>query len=669
MEDKLERYTEIYRRGLQDKLPPEKKARADELVRRGIIRVEQPTQQLPQQPQDMSLSGLHKAETSQGEAFGKQALESSTLGFAKKIVPGVSAVTAKVFGGEFTKDIPISELYKEAKDIYKQEQQVAKEEYPVTSFAGSVAGGIASPINPVSLKVAKAVGGGLKGALAVAGGEGALMGLGYTEDLTDLTQVAKDIGTGAITGSLFGGTLYGVGRGLMTAGKPIVSLVTPAKRKAVQKIKLDLSKEGVNPKDALQKMDDEGLNLVDVVDPRSNFVSSLSKKSYEKATIDQVDNYVNTLNRGANKTKDMVLDMVSKNRIDMDEGAELLGKNAQEVIDRQVKIRTDKAKPLYDKAFARKKPLVRKDDELLKRPVVQEAISKVRAESEKFGNTAIGNIKDLPDNSLPVLHQAKGYLYRKSKDFADIENVRYKEVYNDLSKKLLKSQPYRKATKVWAGETEGLEQLYKQKGIGNIAKKYMNNDLDGIKSSMKNVFNKSTSNEELLRIKNSMSPENFNSLVRRDLETLIDDSVGEGKNLTKALFGVEDVGLKTKRLNLLFNAEQKKGLRKLTESLDLAKTRTEEASKLKFGENGFGSIPITPYGVLNKLSDTITNLLETPKYRKEYINFLTSPEGKKILSDLSKADKKQLSTILLQINRLINQQIQQIDEGENDTSI
>lgn len=41
MEDKIQRIQEIYRRGLQDRLPPEKRAIADELIRRGTIKVGQ----------------------------------------------------------------------------------------------------------------------------------------------------------------------------------------------------------------------------------------------------------------------------------------------------------------------------------------------------------------------------------------------------------------------------------------------------------------------------------------------------------------------------------------------------------------------------------------------------------------------------------------------------
>ncbi len=58
-QENLARYQEIANRGIQDKLPPEKKARFDEAVKRGLIKVsqgqpEQQTQQT-QQPQDKSL--------------------------------------------------------------------------------------------------------------------------------------------------------------------------------------------------------------------------------------------------------------------------------------------------------------------------------------------------------------------------------------------------------------------------------------------------------------------------------------------------------------------------------------------------------------------------------------------------------------------------------------
>jgi hypothetical protein len=669
MEQKAARIQEIYRRGLQDRLPPEKRQIADELIRRGVVQIEQPIQEI-EQPKDMSLSGLHKAETSVGEAYGKQALESSTLGLGSRIVPGISAGIAKLagYGGGAPelRDVPISELYKEARDIYKKEEKVAREEHPVASFAGDITGAIASPINVATLKAVKMAGGGLKGAIAGATGEGALAGLGYTEDMAKPREVLKDIGTGALVGGALGGTLYGIGKGIGVAVKPLKRF-TPAKRKVVSEIKSTLKKEGVNPTEALRKMNEEGLDLIDVVDPRSALVSSLPQKSYEKATIDQVDSYVNRLNIAGNKAKNEVLDMVSKNKISADDGALLLGRNAQKVIDDQFKIRTAKARPLYDKAFKSTKEIMKADDEFLQRPVIQDAIAKVRAESTKFGDTAIGNIKDLPDNSLPVLHQAKGFLYRKSKDFTDLEAKRYADVYSELSQKLQKNPLYEEATKSWAGETEGLEQLYKQKGIGNIAKKYMNNDIDGIKSSMKNVFNKSVSNEELTRIKNSMNPEDFNRIVRRDLETLVDEAGDKGSNLTTSLFGKGEGerSLKNKRLDLLFNSEEKKGLKKMANALDLAGKRMKEAEKLRFGVEAKATIPITKYGALNKLGDTLTTLLESPAHRKEYVNFLTSQEGKNILIEMAKGNgsRQQIYNRILTINRIINQQIQEKDSG------
>lgn len=613
-------------------------------------------------------SGLLKSATGeQAQALGRGALEGATLGFASRVAPAISAGVAKVTGGKVTKDIPFSELYSEARGIYKKEKVKAREEYPIAAIGGEIAGAIASPANILGGGISRGLGGGIKGIVGAAAAEGAVAGAGYTEDLTKTKEVLKDIGTGAVIGSVAGGALYGAGKAVGTVTKPISKIVKP-RLAAARKIKSTIKKEGGDMAMAFKQMDDEGLALIDVLDNRSALVSSLPKKTYEKATIDTVDNYVNTLNKAGSKAKVEVLDMISKNKITPDEGAELLGRNAQEVINRQMKIRTDKAKIFYDKAFSRKKNVIRKSDEILKRPVVEEAIDKVRSEADKFGDTTIGNIKDLPDNSLPVLHQAKQYLYRKSKDFTDIESARYKQVYNELNNKLKKASPnYKKANDIWAGETEGLEQLYKQKGIGNIAKKYANNDLDGIKSNLKNVFNKTTSNEELARIKSSMNPKEFNSIVRKDLSSLLDDAGDKGSNFKNVLFGKGDTAessLKNKRLNLLFNREQKSGLRKMADSLDRAKLRAKDVEKVRFGdealtERGF---PITRYGILNKISDFSTKLLERPAYRDEYVKILTSNEGKKILSELQKANKKESQQIILRLVNMLDTQIQQTEE-------
>lgn len=606
------------------------------------------------QPQPQQVLGRQALgmQPQQLEAAGRAALRGATFGFEKQITPYIAAGVAKMAG---VKE-PYKELVKESKEIEKQRRKTLKGKYPKTTVVSEIAGGVLSPVNVVGMKASQAVGGGLLGAMTGASVEGAIAGLGYTEDITDAQKATEDmIKTGIISG-ITGGTLYGVGKGI-AALSPIITKpiqrFTSQRKAAAKGIKKILRKEGVDATRALQRMTDEGLELIDVVDPRSAIVSSLPEKSYEKATIDLVDDYAKRLNKAGNKAKNEILDMISKNKITEQEGAELIGKNAQEVINRQLKIRTAKAKPLYDRAFKSKKAanIISENDELLTRPVVQDAIEKVREESEKFGETAVGSLEKLKDNSLPVLHQAKDYLYRKSKDFTDLENMRYKQVYAELSDRLKKASPdYKKATEIWAGETEGIEQLYKQKGIGNIAKKYANNDLDGIRGSFKNIFTKQVSLQEVERLKRTMNPEEFSAIVRKDLGNAIEDAGEKGSILKIALFGKgEDVGLKNKKLDLIFTKNEKLGLRKTVDLIDRARIRGKEISKIKFARPAVQEARFVSYNKMRMLANAVNRIKESPQYREEFIRYITTPEGKKLLTEISKAKGLNANNLLFNL--------------------
>jgi hypothetical protein len=607
---------------------------------------------------------------------------------------------------------------KEEQEKRKAREELTKMLYPGISTTSEITGGVASPINILGAKASKMAGGKLLGAVTGGGVEGVIAGLGYTEDLTNPTKVVDDMVKGGLYGSLTASGLYGIGKGV-SAISPIIARpfqrFTNQKKLASKNIGKMLVKEGVDPKVALQKMTDEGLDLIDVVDQRSAIVSSLPEKAYEKASVDLVDDYTKRLNKAGNKAREEILDMVSNKKITDLEGAELMGKNAQETINRQLKIRSAKAKPLYEKAFNQKKAqaILGKRDEILKRPVLKEAIRKTKAESRKFGKTTVGSLgKEIPlelddltdefyqftdfrkaykhfkelelspevakkyrdfanplrdkdkkeafrtfykevsnNNSLMTLHQAKDYLYRKSKDFTDLESARYKQVYNELSSKLkAKSPTYRQATEVWAGETEGLERLYKQKGIGNLAKKYANNDIDGIRSSMKNIFKPTTSIEEINRIKQSMPAEEFQAIVRKDLSGMIEDAGEKGRVLDIALFGqAEDVGLKNRKLDLIFTPTEKKGLKKAVGIIDKARIRAKETAKIKFGKGAVQEAKHVSFNKIRMLANTINKIQESPQYREEFIRFITTPEGKQILEMMSKSSAKNTEALLFNL--------------------
>lgn len=754
-------------------------------------------------------------------AFGQAALKGATLGFSEKVLPYISAGAAKLMGGEATADIPYSELVEASKDIRGQQEQFYEEEYPKTSLLGEIGGAIASP---VGMKISKTLGGGVKGLVGGGAIEGAITGVGYGEDLTNIPQTAKDAAIGAVAGGAFGGALYGTGKAVKKtaelAKKPI-SKFTNKEKFTANKIKQTLKKEGVDIKETLDKMDIEGLNLIDVLDQRSNLVSTLPKKVYEKATIDTIDNYTNNLNKYAIGAKDEVLDLVSKRKITDDEAANIIGENAVEAIKRQKDIRTSKAKPLYLKAFSsdveqipyglnqkdlegmlnsvkhpppkpknltqfvkekggidttlpafsgelkssditnrtrpgivnhktgksiddmalsaweegyipgderpdasvfldylnddfatksifkledrgymgdmeyindsqqlldelgiskksdieqyskRKiKTAVEKEDPFLKIPAIKEAIKKAKQESKRFGKETFGSLEGYPDNSLLVLHQAKEYLFKKSKDFTDLQQARYGKLYEELSTKLKNSsKEYEQATKSWKGDTEGLQELYKQKGIGNIARSYEKNDIDAVKRNLKNFFEKTITDEEISRIKRNTKPEDFDAIVRKHLETQIEKTNDAGTNFSDTIFGKgSEAGLKSKRLELLFDKNEQEGLARFADIFDKATDRTKLKKGVRFDglPEGKTFLHGGKFAFLNNVLNLVQKIAENPKEREFFVNYLTTSEGRDLLKKISKQKDINWDNIINTIERgatrVATTQLQEVSE-------
>jgi len=707
------------------------------------------------------------------KALGRGALDTATFGFADEIVGGVKSIA---------KGTP----YKEERDIYRAESKKLEEKYPEQTIVGQIGGafvpgtGIAKGVGAVikgTGKLAKV--GRIAGIGAV---EGGLYGAGKTEDIKDVPQTLQDIKDYALYGAGAGVGMQAIAKVGGLVAKPFKGRVSPVKSEA-SKLKKTLTREGFTPekaRESLQKMQEEGKMLIDVIDPRSSLISQIPERTFEKATIETVDNYSKQLDRIGNKTKDEVLNLMSKNTISPMEASELIGQNASEIIKRQKKIRSEKAKPLYEKA---NKDIIPENDEIFNIPVVQEAIQKAKEEAAKFGEETVGNLtniadeipsysmshrptktgatadditlkgeyipsdfythphyygvnlreksyiesfstlqkikgkpetevtiyraspknelnngdwvtlskeyakgeallenvpvnsfkvkaKDiqfagddinefgyypkkinLPDNSIAVLHQAKDYLYRKSKDFTDLESARYGQVYRQLQNKLEKASPsYKEATKIWKGETEGLEELYKQKGIGNLAKKYDKNDIDGIRSSVKNVFKKTMSDEEVGRLKKNLPQEQFNAIIRKDLETVID----EGK----------EAGLQDKRLDLIFSKEQKSGFEKMSEVLDRIKTREKQIDKIAFRtpKQQLTYIYSGQYAIANAILKGVRLISDNPAQREAFANFLFTTQGKELLEQIAKGDKQQIEKIIASTLPLILKQKEEKDD-------
>lgn len=141
----------------------------------------------------MGLTG--KQNISRLEASATTAAQGATLGFADEILAGTQALGAKVLGGKDT----LSNYYKDAIGQERERVNLAREKYPVQSFATEVAGSI-----PTSVGTLNALGLGnklVRGGLAL----GAVSGLGQTEDITNSKQTAQDIFKDALMGGVTGG--------------------------------------------------------------------------------------------------------------------------------------------------------------------------------------------------------------------------------------------------------------------------------------------------------------------------------------------------------------------------------------------------------------------------------------------------------------------------------
>jgi hypothetical protein len=610
-------------------------------------------QQPSTQPQTTEeyYAGMGEQDPRKFEARRIGALKGITFGQASKLKAlgkkTGQAIEERIYGDTLEPKLPL----KEQAQAYREEEEKLQEEYPGQFGVSEMIGAVASPVGGL---VAKGVGATIKGAGTLAQ-MGRFAGTGAVESALYNTQNLGDIKESALVGGLLGG-----GLGLATRGagiafkalKPLTGRIAPKRAEATKLVKT-LKREGITPDEAragIQKMQDEGVALIDVVDPRSSIIASVPERAFERKTIDTIDNYVNRLNTAGNKAKTEVLDLVSKNKISATEGAELLGQNAQKAIKEQKRIMRAKVKPLYEKAD---KDFIPENDPILQIPVIKDAIEKAKNESKKFGAEGFASIEGKADNSFPVLHQAKSYLYRKSRDFNDVEYARYGQAYNQLSTKMKNvSKSYDEASELWASEAEGLERLYKQKGIGNIAKKYEAGDLDGIQSSFRNIFNKTITDEQVTRLKNSLPDEQFNAIVRKDLDTLISESGDAGSNLTSKLFGKGDAerSLKNKRLNLIFNPTQKRGLRKMSELLDSAKVKEKQLDKMQFRtpKQQFEYIYGGQFAVANAALKIWRGLVDSPQQREAFVNYLFTPAGQQLLEQIARSNKRDAQNLIMQ---------------------
>lgn len=162
-----------------------------------------------------------KPQISRAEAAGRAILSGATYGFADELSGALAAGYAKAFGGKVTKDIPLSELYQQARDTQREKLSQAREKYPIQSIATEILGSL-----PLGSKVLQTTG--LEGSLAKNVGGGALLGTiaGAGEAENESKIIPSAIEGGAI-GGVLGGVIHGAGaagKTLFTAGKRALSI-------------------------------------------------------------------------------------------------------------------------------------------------------------------------------------------------------------------------------------------------------------------------------------------------------------------------------------------------------------------------------------------------------------------------------------------------------------
>ena len=188
-------------------------------------------------------------------SMGEAAFTTATnpLGFGDEIKAGISAGVAKLFGGAATQDIDIGDLYREARTSERVKLEKARQDRPLTSFAGQVFSdvGIAGKALGAAGLAGQGFGTAVKGGAAL----GATSALGETEDLTNIPQTLKDVATGTVIGGVTGGAVQQA----IPAAQNAVGAISQAPKKLLQKI------TGIDPK-AVKTFQDLGIDptLADV---------------------------------------------------------------------------------------------------------------------------------------------------------------------------------------------------------------------------------------------------------------------------------------------------------------------------------------------------------------------------------------------------------------------
>lgn len=365
-------------------------------------------------------------------SIGEAAFTTATnpLGFGDEIKAGIAAGVAKLFGGAATQNIDIGDLYREARTSERAKLEKARQDRPLTSFAGQVFSDVG--VAGKGLKALGLTGQGFGTAVKGGAALGGTTALGETEDITNIPQTLKDVATGTVVGSVVGGSMQkavpAAQKAIGTVIKPISKVTSSlidrirselgnkeiSKKIATEQLKSGLAKEGVDIFEALKQTSQEGKDLVDILDPRFATLNTGLKNLNRPETIKIADQSLARINDTTNKLQNKIVNLISERKITPDQAGEILGRNSQKIFSEALQARRAKAAPLYRKGLESGtkidlntvltqntpeisdllgvvgKEITLKD--LLDSPIIKNSISQARAKSLEFAKSPAEDI-------------------------------------------------------------------------------------------------------------------------------------------------------------------------------------------------------------------------------------------------------------------------------------
>ena len=195
------------------------------------------------------------------------AAKGATLGFSDELAGALMSGYEKATGfGNKNDTESLGDKYTRYRDIAREQQNQAAEQYPTASTVGELVGGIAAPIGAIG-NVAKGAGllskvgiGALTGA-----GIGAVSGAGYSDK--PIQEELPDVATGAVVGGSVGGVLPVAGKALSKL-KPIpnkistaikTQIISPTKGERVNDFLASIKGDKGNIEDTIQSLSDQGI--------------------------------------------------------------------------------------------------------------------------------------------------------------------------------------------------------------------------------------------------------------------------------------------------------------------------------------------------------------------------------------------------------------------------